>query len=55
MSQSLGVAKQSWSTYAREMLAIVIAVRTWRPYLLGRSSRYKQTNGVYGTYLSNAL
>lgn len=36
MSRSLGVAKQSWSTYAREMLAIVIAIRTWRPYLLGR-------------------
>lgn len=36
MSRSLGVAKQSWSTYAREMLAIVISVRTWRPYLLGR-------------------
>lgn len=36
MSRSLGVAKRSWSTYAREMLAIVIAIRTWRPYLLGR-------------------
>lgn len=36
MSRSLGIAKQSWSTYARQMLAIVIAVRTWRPYLLGR-------------------
>lgn len=36
MSRSLGVSKQSWSTYAREMLAIVIAIRTWRPYLLGR-------------------
>uniref|UniRef100_A0A0D3C3B2 Reverse transcriptase domain-containing protein n=1 Tax=Brassica oleracea var. oleracea TaxID=109376 RepID=A0A0D3C3B2_BRAOL len=35
MSRSLGVQKQSWSTYAREMLAIVIAVCTWRPYLLG--------------------
>lgn len=32
MSRSLGVAKKNWSTYAREMLAI----RTWRPYLLGR-------------------
>ena len=28
MSRSLGVAKQNWSTYAREMLAIVVAVRT---------------------------
>lgn len=36
MSRSLGVAKRNWSTYAREMLAIVIAIRTWRPYLLGR-------------------
>ena len=36
MSRSLGIAKQNWSTYAREMLAIVIAIRTWRPYFLGR-------------------
>ena len=35
MSRALGVTKQSWSTYAKEMLAIVQAVRTWRPYLLG--------------------
>ena len=31
------VTKQSWSTYAREMLAIVIVVRTWRPYIIGRT------------------
>ena len=36
MSRALGVAKQNWSTYAREMLAIVIAICTWRPYLIGR-------------------
>lgn len=36
MSRALGVMKQNWSTYVREMLAIVIAIRTWRPYLLGR-------------------
>lgn len=36
MSRSLGVQKRSWSTYAREMLAIVIEIRTWRPYLMGR-------------------
>ncbi|XP_023638085.1 uncharacterized protein K02A2.6-like [Capsella rubella] len=36
MSRSLGVTKKSWSTYAREMLAIVVAIRTWRPYLIGR-------------------
>ena len=35
MSQALGVSKQSWSTYAKEMLAIVQAIRTWHPYLLG--------------------
>ncbi|CAL9238536.1 unnamed protein product [Arabidopsis halleri] len=35
MSRFLGVAKRSWYTYAREMLAIVVAIRTWRPYLLG--------------------
>ncbi|KAL6332953.1 hypothetical protein AAG906_019964 [Vitis piasezkii] len=36
MSRALGITKQSWSTYAKEMLAIVQAIRTWRPYLLGR-------------------
>lgn len=36
MSQALGVSKLSWSTYAKEMLAIVAAIWTWRPYLLGR-------------------
>jgi len=32
----LGVTKKSWSTYANEMLAIVEAIRLWRPYLLGK-------------------
>ncbi|KAF2282588.1 hypothetical protein GH714_043217 [Hevea brasiliensis] len=36
MSRALGVAKKSWSVYAKEMLTIVHAVCTWRPYLLGR-------------------
>ncbi|KAA8519438.1 hypothetical protein F0562_013687 [Nyssa sinensis] len=36
MSRALGVTKKSWSTYAKEMLAIVKAIRLWRPYLLGR-------------------
>lgn len=36
MSQALGVTKQSWSTYAKEMLAIIEAIRSWRSYLLGQ-------------------
>jgi hypothetical protein len=36
MSRALGLSKRAWSTYAREMLAIVVAVQLWRPYLLGR-------------------
>lgn len=36
MSCTLGVSKRSWSTYVREMLVIVIAIRMWRPYILGR-------------------
>lgn len=36
MSRSLGVLKKAWSTYAHEMLAIIVAICTWRPYLLGR-------------------
>ena len=35
MSRVLGINKQTWSIYAKEMLAIVEAIRTWRPYLLG--------------------
>lgn len=35
MNRALGVTKQAWSTYAKEMLAIVVAIQTWRPYLLG--------------------
>ena len=36
MSRALGITKQTWSIYAKEMLAIVEAIRLWRPYLLGR-------------------
>ena len=36
MSRALGISKRSWSVYAKEMLAIVEAIRIWRPYLLGR-------------------
>ena len=43
MSRALGVAKKSWSTYAKEMLAIIEAIRTWRPYLLGQKF-YIQTD-----------
>lgn len=35
MSRALGVTKKSWSTYAKEMLAIIEAICVWRPYLLG--------------------
>ena len=36
MSRALRLAKKAWSTYAKEMLAVIKAVRTWRPYLLGQ-------------------
>jgi hypothetical protein len=36
MSRALGLSKRTWSTYARELLAIVVVVQLWRPYLLGR-------------------
>ncbi|CAL9234154.1 unnamed protein product [Arabidopsis halleri] len=36
MSRSLGIAKQYWSTYARKMLAIVIPIFLWQPYIMGR-------------------
>ncbi|XP_019052082.1 PREDICTED: uncharacterized protein LOC109114217 [Nelumbo nucifera] len=36
ISRALGVSKRPWSIYAKEMLAIVEAVRTWRPYIQGR-------------------
>ena len=36
MIRALGGVKRSWSTYAKEMLAILQAMRTWRLYLLGR-------------------
>jgi hypothetical protein len=35
MSKALKVAKKSWSTYAKEMLDILEAIRLWRQYLLG--------------------
>ena len=43
MSKALRVAKKSWSTYAKEILAILEAIRLWRPYLLGQKF-YIQTD-----------
>lgn len=36
MSRAPRVTKKSWSSYAREMLAIVEAIHLWHPYILGR-------------------
>lgn len=36
ISKGLGGRKRAWSTYEKEMLAILEAVRSWRTYLLGR-------------------
>ncbi|XP_057495630.1 uncharacterized protein LOC130780625 [Actinidia eriantha] len=36
MSKAIGPRKMGWSVYSKEMLAIVEAIRLWRPYLLGR-------------------
>ena len=36
ISKALGPMKRAWSTYGREMLAVIHAVKIWRPYLLGR-------------------
>lgn len=43
MSRALGVSKLAWPTYAKEMLTIIHAIRTWRPYLIGRKF-YIQTD-----------
>ena len=36
MSKALGPMKRVWGAYARELLAVVHAVKVWRPYLMGR-------------------
>ncbi|XP_038979199.1 uncharacterized protein LOC120109538 [Phoenix dactylifera] len=36
LSKALGPMKKAWGTYARELLALVHAVKVWRPYLLGK-------------------
>ena len=43
MSWALDTTKRSWSVNAKEMLAIIHAIQTWRPYLLGRKF-YIQTD-----------
>ena len=37
------MTKKSWSSYAKKMLAILEAIRLWRPYLLGKKF-YIETN-----------
>nr|CAD1843956.1 unnamed protein product [Ananas comosus var. bracteatus] len=41
MSKPLSPRNRQLSTYEREMLAIVIAVQKWRPYLIGRHFKIK--------------
>jgi hypothetical protein len=36
LSKALGPAKRAWAIYSKEMLAVMEAIKTWRPYLLGR-------------------
>jgi hypothetical protein len=36
LSKALGPSKRAWAIYAKEMLAVTEAIKTWRPYLLGR-------------------
>ncbi|KAH9802372.1 hypothetical protein KPL71_001357 [Citrus sinensis] len=43
MSRALGSSKRTWSIYAKEILAIVEAIQTWRPYILGQKL-FIQTN-----------
>ena len=43
-SQALKGNKLSLSTYEKELLALVVAVKKWRPYLLGRPFVIKTDN-----------
>ncbi|KAB5520048.1 hypothetical protein DKX38_024367 [Salix brachista] len=60
MSRALGITKQSWSVYAKEMLAIIHAIQTWRPFLLGRNFntplpvRFANLTDLISLNLSNA-
>ena len=44
MSRALGASKLSRSIYAKEMLAIIQAIRLWRPYLIGRNFTSRPIN-----------
>lgn len=35
ISLALRASKLLWSTYAKELLAIIVVIQTWRLYLLG--------------------
>jgi hypothetical protein len=35
-SKALGPSKRAWAIYAKEMLVVMEAIKTWRPYLLVR-------------------
>jgi hypothetical protein len=50
MSQALGTSKLSWSIYAKDMLSIIEAIRTWCSYLLGQKF-YIQTDQCSLKYL----
>lgn len=43
LSRSLGAAKRLWSICAKQMLAIIQDIQTWRPYKVGYKF-YIQTN-----------
>jgi len=36
LSKALGPSKRAWAIYSKEMLVVMEAIKTWRPYLLGR-------------------
>ncbi|KAH9722902.1 hypothetical protein KPL70_006891 [Citrus sinensis] len=48
MSRALGIAKCTWSIYAKEMLAIVEAIWTWRPYILATPEQQKWVAKLLG-------
>lgn len=39
LSKALGPRKLEWSVYFKEMIAILEAIRIWRPYLMGKKFR----------------